>query len=106
MMMIRAHAKFAPLDFTDKTSLGNAAVFFFIQTEHPFYRVEGPLWKKDFFSPLRFEAKNDFDHQTSKLKPHSIRASGQYLNHRNLIHGRETTSILDIVERNFESDVS
>ena len=35
------------------------------------YRAIDPLeGKLDFFSPLGFEAKCDFDHKTYKLKPH------------------------------------
>ena len=58
-----------------------------------------------FFSPLRFEAKNDFGHETSKLKPHSIRASEPYQNHKNPILVRETVWFFDLVE-SFESDFS
>ena len=32
------------------------------------------IYRVDFFSPLGFEAKSDFGHKTSRLKPHSIRA--------------------------------
>ena len=58
------------------------------------YRVVGHLGEKlDFFSPLGFESKSDFDHKTSNLNPHSIRVSERYLHHKNPIHGRETASI-------------
>ena len=53
------------------------------------YRVIGPLPEKViFFNSLRFEAKSDFDHKTSKLKPHLIRVSERYLNEKNLICSR------------------
>ena len=54
------------------------------------YRIVGPLGEKlDFFSPLRFEPKSEFGHETSKLNPHSIRASERNLNDKNLIHGQK-----------------
>ena len=40
------------------------------------YRVIRPMGEKlDFFRPLGFEAKQDFDNKTYKLKPHLITAS-------------------------------
>ena len=60
--------------------------------------------KLDFFSPLGFEAKTDYDHKTSKLKPHSVRGSERYLNHKNPIHDRETASILRFSAETVESD--
>ena len=43
--------------------------------------------KLDFFSPLGFEAKGKSDHKTSKLNPHPVKASEQYLRDNILIHG-------------------
>ena len=38
------------------------------------YRIIRPLGEKlDCFSPLRFEPKSEFFHETSKLNSHSIR---------------------------------
>ena len=66
------------------------------------YRVVGLLEEKlDFFSPLGFEAESDFGHKTFKIKSHSIRASEQYLNDKNPIHGRETASIFRFIAENF-----
>ena len=57
----------------------------------------GPLEEKlDFFSPLGFEAKSDFDHKTSKINSHSVRTSKRYLNYKSPINGAE----------NFESYLS
>ena len=54
------------------------------------YRVVSRLGEKlDFLSPLGFEAKSDFGHRNSKLRPHSIRASERHMNNMNLIHGQE-----------------
>ena len=68
------------------------------------YRAVGPLGEKfDFFRLLKFEAKSDFDHKTSKLKPHSVRASEKYLNDMNPIHGRAKQSIFRCSAKSFES---
>ena len=54
------------------------------------YRIVGPLGEKlDFFSPLRFEPKREFDNEISKLNPHSIRASERNLKDNYLIHGQK-----------------
>ena len=62
--------------------------------------------KVNVFSPLGFETQADFDHKTYKLKPHSIRASERYLNHKNPINGREAASIFRFNPETFESDFS
>ena len=62
--------------------------------------------KLDFFSPLGFEAKSDFDHKTSKLKSHLIRASERYLNDKNPIMVEKQYQFFDLVQETFESDFS
>ena len=56
------------------------------------------------FSLLGFETKSDFDHENSKIKSHSTRASKQYLKDKSPIHGRETGPIFQFSAENFESD--
>ena len=63
-------------------------------------------YQLDFFSPFRFEAKSDFDHKTSALKPHSIRASEQYFKNKNPIRCRETASIFRFVQRRLNQTLS
>ena len=65
-----------------------------------------PGKKAHFFGPLGFEAISDFGYKFSRLKPHSIRDSVQYLNDENPILGRETASIFRFKAGNFESDFS
>ena len=51
------------------------------------YRVDSCMGQKvDFFSLFRFEPRREFGHETSKINPHSIRASEWNLNDKNLIH--------------------
>ena len=65
----------------------------------------GPLGAKfDFFSPLGFESKRNFDYKTFQLKQHSIRASERYLKDKNPIHRRETASIFRFDAETSESD--
>ena len=56
----------------------------------------------NLFSPLGLEAKSDFDHKTSKLKPHSVRVSERYMNDKNPIHVRETALIFRLNAESFE----
>ena len=65
--------------------------------------VHGPL--RDEFSclcPLGFEAKNDFDHKTFKIKSHSVRVLKRYLNDNSTIHSPETESIFRFSSENSE----
>ena len=62
--------------------------------------------KFTFLNPLRFEAKSGFDHETSKIKSHSTKASKYNLNDKNPIHGRETTSIIRFSTETFKSEFS
>ena len=67
-------------------------------------KVVGPLGEKlEFFSPLGFKIKSNFDLETTKLKLHSVRALKQYLNEKNLIHGRETATIWKFSAQNFQT---
>ena len=57
-------------------------------------KVVGPLGEKfEFFSPLGFKIQSSFDLETIKIKVHSVRTLKQYVNEKNLIHGRETATI-------------
>ena len=63
-------------------------------------KVVGPLGGNfDFFSPSGFEIQSDFDYRTSKIKFYSVRALKCYLNEKNLIHGRVTATIPNLVHR-------
>ena len=55
--------------------------------------------KLDFFSPLGFEAKSDFDHKTSKLKQLSIRASQRYLTTKIRFMVEKQHRFFDLVQR-------
>ena len=58
------------------------------------------------FNPLGFEAKNHFEHKTSKIKSHSTRDSKRCLNDKCLIDGGETASTFRFSAENFETDLS
>ena len=62
--------------------------------------------KFNLFNPLGFEGKREFDHKTSKIKSHSIRALKRHLNHKSPIHVREITSIFQFSAESYESDLS
>ena len=64
----------------------------------------GPLRVKfHFFNPLGFEIQSDFDYKASEVKLFSVKALKQYLNEKNLIHGRETATFSKLNALNFET---
>ena len=52
-------------------------------------------WEKDsiFFIPVGLDNQRHSDHETPKIKFHSVRALERYFDPKNLIHGRETSTI-------------
>ena len=56
-----------------------------------------------FFGLLGLKSQSNFDLETTKIKLHSVWALKQYLNEKNLTHGRETAMIWKFSAKSFQT---